>query len=257
MLNYQKSFYRPKNTAYGSWNPAGVPAVPAAPSSTVLILQVYGNKGKTSAAVSHSFVELYNTTGAAIDLSGYSLQYSEGGTVWEKLDLTGTIPAGGSYLVRGKAVTDTEGGSLGSAAGLALTDVTPDQVWDLGLSAVQFKLCLLRTKNPLTVANPFTANNGQPVADYLDMFGAFDNDAEALTEFEKIIDGYEGDIPAGMLSKQKSARRKSLTDHNENAYDFAGFDYRDKDIDSKGNSDEDRAKFAPRTSAAGTYTPAF
>jgi hypothetical protein len=251
-----KEFYRPKNTGRGAWDPMAVPEVPNVPADHLFILQAYGNKGKTDAAVSHSFVELYNPTGGAINLSGYSLQYSEGGTAWEKLDLTGTIPAGGSWLVRGKTAAGA-GGTTGPAMGLDLGAVTPDQEWDLGLSAVQFKLCLMHSTELLTAANPFTAAAGRPLAKYVDMIGSFDNDAEALSSFSAIIDGYEGDIPPNLLSKQKSVRRKSLADHDENAYDFAAFDYRDKDIASGGNTDADRAKFAPRTGSNGTYTPQF
>jgi hypothetical protein len=253
ILKTHKDFYRPKNTAHGAWDPEMVPEISDEPSNTLMILQVYGNKGKSDAAVTHSFVELYNNTDEDINLSGYSLQYSEGGILWTKLSLTGTIPSKGSFLVLGQAVT-ANGGTVGSASGLDFTSVTPDQSWNLGLSAVQFKLCLMHSTTTLAVANPFTANNGRPIANYVDMFGAFDNDAEALDTFPAIIDGFEGDIPIAMLSKQKAARRTSLTDHDENAYDFASFDYRSN---SSGNSETDRGKFKPRTTADGSYDPNF
>jgi hypothetical protein len=253
LLAAQRDFYRPKNTAYGSWNPAAgnAPAVPTTPTDGLLILQVAGNKGKSSAALSHSFVELYNNTDAAINLIGYSLQYIEGGTIpWQKLNLTGTIPAHGSYLVRGKSASE----SLGSfaAGGLDLTPVIPDQVWNIALSAVQFKLCLIQSTTQLNVANPFTANNGSPVAGYIDMFGAFDNDAEAYMDEGRLIDGYEGDLPAAILSKQKSVRRISLADNDENAYDFAAFDWR-----TGRNDTTARAAAFPRTAADGSYTVAW
>jgi hypothetical protein len=249
MLKTQKEFYRPKNTGHGPWNPVTVPQVSEDPSNVLLILQVYGDGGKDEAAVSHSFVELYNNTAEEIDLGDYSLQYSEGGTTWWKLDLSGHVPPGHSFLIRGKEARP------GPAAMLSLG--VADMEWDISLSSVQFKICLIKSKMLLTVSNPFTADGGNPAVGYQDMFGAFDNDRKSFADMGTIIDGYEGDLPPSLLSKQKAARRKSLTDHNENAYDFAAFDYRDKNKDSKGNTPEDIARFRPRTVSDGAYTPVF
>ena len=59
----------------------------------VLINQVYGG-GNNKGAGSHGFIELYNPTNEAVDLSTWSIQY-EGSTGddknaagWHKLDLT-------------------------------------------------------------------------------------------------------------------------------------------------------------------------
>ena len=51
-----------------------------------------GGKGETP--ITNSFIELYNPDDEDIDLSGYSLVYSD-----KTLDLSGTIHANGSYLI--------------------------------------------------------------------------------------------------------------------------------------------------------------
>ncbi|MDR0731491.1 MAG: hypothetical protein LBF63_07465, partial [Treponema sp.] len=70
----------------------------------VLILQAYGTYDKTDGAVSHCFVELYNVTDEAVDVSGSSIQYAAPDSdSWNITSLTGSIPAHSSYLVRGWA----------------------------------------------------------------------------------------------------------------------------------------------------------
>ena len=69
----------------------------------VIINEVYGGGGNAGATYTHDFIELYNSTGAPIDLSTYSVQYrSAAGAAnsWVRTDLTGTIPANGHHLVQ-------------------------------------------------------------------------------------------------------------------------------------------------------------
>lgn len=71
--------------------------------STAVIAQtvVISEVGFKSTSSDEDFVELYNTTGSAIDLTGYTLVPSVGSTV----TLTGTIPASGFYVI-GKNETE-------------------------------------------------------------------------------------------------------------------------------------------------------
>lgn len=82
-------------------------AVPAFAASTgVVINEAYVNGGSAGATYLNKFVELYNPTTAAIDLSSMSLQYrSAGGEVNPTgvLPLTGSIAAGGYYLIQGNS----------------------------------------------------------------------------------------------------------------------------------------------------------
>src|SRR5438046_1160109 len=78
-----------------------VAATPAqATSPDVVISEVYGGGGNTGAPWRNDFVELYNRSAATVNLSGWSVQYgSASGTTWLTTNLTGSIAAGGFYLV--------------------------------------------------------------------------------------------------------------------------------------------------------------
>nr|WP_233251516.1 ExeM/NucH family extracellular endonuclease [Serinibacter arcticus] len=77
----------------------------AAVSATapVVINEVYGGGGNSGAPYTNDFVELRNTSAAAVSVDGWSVQYaSAAGTGWNgRINLTGSIPAGGLYLVAG------------------------------------------------------------------------------------------------------------------------------------------------------------
>ncbi|GHU84325.1 hypothetical protein FACS189473_1330 [Spirochaetia bacterium] len=212
----------------------------------LLILQVYGSGSKTDGAVSHSFVELYNLTDADVDLAGYSLQYSGGGTTWDKLNLTGTIKAKSSFLVLGKVQNTAPRLNLAGKA---------DQTWgNKVFDNKKFKIALIKSSETLTVANPFnTDGEGAKAAGYVDLFGSVDNDSASVAEGEEplSIDGYETVYPM-LLSKQKSARRITVTDTDNNKDDFEGIDYR---VD-RGIPAEQLVLFSPRNSAAGSWNPA-
>ena len=85
---------------------AAVFAVPVALASAngVVISQIYGGGGGTSASASfkYDYVELFNGGGAAVDLNGYSVQYaSSTGNFTGKADITGTgfVVQPGRYLL--------------------------------------------------------------------------------------------------------------------------------------------------------------
>ena len=57
---------------------AGPPA--SAASADVAISQVYGGGGNAGATFTNDFVELRNTSSAAVDLTGWSVQYAAAGS---------------------------------------------------------------------------------------------------------------------------------------------------------------------------------
>ncbi|MFF5625649.1 ExeM/NucH family extracellular endonuclease [Microbacterium sp. NPDC012755] len=80
------------------------PAFASTDGTGVVINEAYLSGGSAGAAFTNKFVELYNPTSAPITLDGKSLQYrSATGTAAFSgvAALTGTIPAGGYYLVQG------------------------------------------------------------------------------------------------------------------------------------------------------------
>jgi hypothetical protein len=214
----------------------------------LLILQAYGTGDKTDGAVSHSFIELYNNGEADVDLTGYSLQYSQGGTDWTKLNLEGTAKAKCSFLVLGN--------KQNTAPRLDIPDAHADQHWDLTLSNKNFKICLIKSTETLTVENPFDSDGAGTTADgYVDMFGSIDNDSADLPaeEITVFIDGFEGE-PGVYLSKQKSARRKTLDDTDNNKNDFEAVDFR---VPDKGITNEELVYYGPKNSASDQWNPVY
>jgi hypothetical protein len=184
-------------------------------------------------------VELYNNTNSAINLDSYSLQIANAadGDEWTVIDLTGSIPAHGSYLIRGGAVTDPENSRLD------LSSVTPDVDDSFVLDNKEFKIALMSNTTALNVANPFGTDGEETVvAGYVDMLG---------TGTTAKVTGYETG-PIDGISKQKSARRKSLADTDNNAEDFKIHEYK-----ADGLSDDDLEKCRPRTANEGDWTPEF
>src|SRR6266508_3139630 len=88
----------------------GIPAghVPAAAvSSSVVISQVYGGGGNTSATYTHDFVEIFNRGTTAVDLSGWSIQYASatgtgnfGATSTQLTELSGVLASGQYRLIQ-------------------------------------------------------------------------------------------------------------------------------------------------------------
>ncbi|MET0713363.1 MAG: lamin tail domain-containing protein, partial [Mycetocola sp.] len=81
---------------------AVLPASASVDGTGVVINEAYLSGGSAGAAFKNKFVELYNPTDAAIDISGWSLQYRSAGasTAFTGVGaLTGSIPADGYYLV--------------------------------------------------------------------------------------------------------------------------------------------------------------
>src|SRR5690606_8041628 len=82
---------------------AVTPAVAAPDGSDVVINELYARGGSANQPYTHKFVELYNPTDAAIPLDGMTLQYKSatGANFSVQATLSGSIPAGGFYLVQG------------------------------------------------------------------------------------------------------------------------------------------------------------
>src|SRR3954470_9581751 len=86
----------------GTW--LAVPTLAFAGASAgapVVINEVYGGGGNAGATLKQDFIELYNRSGSPVNLAGWTVQYASAtGTSWATTALTGTLPPGGSYVVR-------------------------------------------------------------------------------------------------------------------------------------------------------------
>ncbi len=76
------------------------PAARAA-STNLVVSEVYGGGGNSGATLRSDFVELYNTSDQPVELDGWTVKYwSARGTSAQTTSLTGTIAAGGHFLVK-------------------------------------------------------------------------------------------------------------------------------------------------------------
>ncbi|MCL2518238.1 MAG: CotH kinase family protein, partial [Oscillospiraceae bacterium] len=169
----------------------------------LIINQAAGVGNNADGALSHSFVEIYNPTDALVDLSGYSLQYAENGNVWKVLNLTGSVPAKHSYLVRANGSVTSENARY--------TIYYADQNWGIVISNDSFKIALVGHQENLTVNNPGKSDG------VIDLIGAYNSPAS--------VDYGEGLNPIGGASKQRSVRRINFQDTDDNAADFESLHY--------------------------------
>jgi predicted extracellular nuclease len=119
-------------------------ATPAAAASPdIVISQVYGGGGNAGATLRNDFIELFNRGTAAVDVSGWSVQYaSSGGTTWSnRTPLTGTIDPGDYYLVQ-------EAAGTGGTQDLP----TPNATGSINMSATNGKVALVTDNLDLTCA---------------------------------------------------------------------------------------------------------
>jgi len=164
-----------------------------APPANVVISQVYGGGGNSGALYRNDFIELKNREAFDVNVTGWSVQYtSAAGTSWSATTLTGTIPAGGYYLVQEAA---------GSGGTQPLP--SPDAVGTIAMSATNGKVALVSSSTLLAVSCPAPGST-------LDFVGY------------GTANCFEGSGTAPGLDNESAAIRLDggLTDTNNNAGDF-------------------------------------
>jgi predicted extracellular nuclease len=166
---------------------------PTPTGGDVVISQVYGGGGNSGAFYKNDFIELYNRTANAIDLTGWTVQYaSASGTSWSATPLAGSIAPGKYYLVQEAA-----------GAGGTVNLPTPDAVGSIAMSASSAKVALVTDATALSGSCPAGVN----IMDFVG-FGT--------------ANCYEGSGAAPGLSNTTAALRKSdgTQDTDNNSADF-------------------------------------
>jgi methionine-rich copper-binding protein CopC len=137
---YRKQLIAPALAALSSVLLFGSPTQAA----NLVINEIYGGGGNSGAVYRNDFVELYNSSASAIDLSTYSIQYASAtGTSWQVLNLSGSIAAGQPYLIK-----LASGGAIGSA--LPAENISGS----INMSATAGKLALVSSQTTLTGVDP-------------------------------------------------------------------------------------------------------
>jgi uncharacterized protein len=167
------------------------PAAGASPD--VVVSQVYGGGGNSGATLTNDYIELYNRGSAAVDLTGWSVQYaSASGTSWQLTKLTGSIAAGGVYLVG-------EGAGAGGTQALP----TPDASGSIAMSAASGKVALVSAATALTCGSACATAAG--VHDFVGYGAAND---------------FETAAAPGLTNTTADLRDSAGTDTDNNAADF-------------------------------------
>jgi predicted extracellular nuclease len=173
---------------------AAAPAMAVDPASSVVISEVYGGGGNSGAPYNKDFIELFNRSAADVDLSTWSVQYaSASGTSYQATALSGSIAAGGFYLIA----------ESGGATGAALP--APDVTGTLALSASSGKVALV-SGSTTALSCGTTCSGAAGVVDFVGYGSAHDAAGTATPG----------------LSNTTSAQRTTspFTDTGDNAADF-------------------------------------
>ncbi|HEX3225663.1 MAG TPA: lamin tail domain-containing protein [Gaiellaceae bacterium] len=167
-------------------------------TSSVVISQVYGGGGNSGATYTNDFVELFNRSSSAVDVSGWTVQYaSSSSTSWQTTALQGAIAPGHRYLVQ-----------LGSTAAIGAALPTPDATDTTNLAASGGKVALVRDTTALSCgATAGSCASAALLEDFIGYGSASD---------------FEGASAAPALSSTTAAVRadSGCTDTNANGADF-------------------------------------
>ncbi|HEX5117419.1 MAG TPA: ExeM/NucH family extracellular endonuclease [Pseudonocardiaceae bacterium] len=173
----------------------------AAPASAdpagdgVVINEVYGGGGNAGSHYRSDFIELANPTGAAVDLTGWTVQYrSAAGTTVQKTALSGSIAAHGHYLVQEST------GASGDQVALP----TPDASGTTAMSATGGVVILVSSATSIT-----TQGNLVGLPEVVDAVGW----GSSTTSFE-------GTGPAPTTDNTTSVSRTNAQDTDQSSADF-------------------------------------
>src|SRR5213082_325426 len=167
-------------------------------SGSIVVGELYAAGGNSGAAYANDYTELFNRGTSPVAIDGWTLQYASASSAsWQTTALSGTIPAGGRYLVQ-----LASGGANGSS--LPAADATGTS----NLAVTGGKVALVDDATALSCgASAGSCSSVSGLEDLVGYGGAAD---------------YEGSgaAPAGSATNAVT-RTDSCTDTDDNAADFA------------------------------------
>ncbi len=141
-LSYQNCFWYSDGTSRGALTVTTLPAC----GPQVVISDLYGAGGNASAIWRNDFVVLHNRSVTQVaNLTGWSIQYASAtGSTWNAVNLNGSIPAGGYFLVQ-----LASGGAIG-----ALLPAADQTSTGINMAGSAGKLALVSNTTALTGTCP-------------------------------------------------------------------------------------------------------
>lgn len=168
-------------------------------SGSVVVTELFAAGGNSGSAYANDYVELFNRGSGSVAVDGWTLQYASAtSTTWQATALSGSIPAGGRYLVQ-----LASGGTNGAAL------PAPDATGTSNLAVTGGKVAVVSGAAPLSCGSaPGTCSAVSSVEDLVGYGGASD---------------YEGSGAAPAPSSTTALARAAggCTDTDDNAADFA------------------------------------
>ncbi|MCK9792984.1 ExeM/NucH family extracellular endonuclease [Isoptericola sp. 4D.3] len=177
---------------------AGPASAAVSPDAPVVIDEVYGGGGNSGAAFNQDFVELYNRTDQPVSLDGWTIQYASAAGTWAngaQTNLSGQIPAGGSFLVAQATGTNTSLPALPE----------PDVTGTIAMSGSGAKIALVRSTDRLACAGADCA----VAEDVVDLVG-----------WGASANAWSGSGPAPATTNPTSVARRDHAHTADNAADF-------------------------------------
>jgi hypothetical protein len=168
-------------------------------SGSIVVGEVYAAGGNSGAAYANDYVELFNRGAGSVAIDGWTLQYaSAASTSWQSTALSGTIPAGGRYLVQLAS---------GGANGAALP--TADATGTSNLAVTGGKVAVVDSATALSCgASAGSCSAASGLQDLIGYGGAADFEGS-------------GAAPVGSATNALARAGGGCTDTDDNSADFA------------------------------------
>jgi len=168
-------------------------------SGSIVVGELYAAGGNSGAVYTNDYVELFNRGASPVAIDGWTLQYaSAASTSWGSTALSGTIPAGGRYLVQ-----LASGGTNGAAL------PAPDATGTSNLAVTGGKVAIVRDATALSCGgSPGSCSGDASVEDLVGYGSAADYEGSAAT-------------PAPSATTAIARGGGGCTDADDNAADFA------------------------------------